>query len=127
MSRLALRTPVKVYNPADNVNHSGGIVAKTYVCQNPDGGTNFTPIMSRFSFQAIHANYTAVTVKAQATLDNSTWFDLPGKTTSTSGNIVEVDTIGIGGPYHSIRIHVTATDSGGDDTMEVWVGVEYLD
>ncbi len=126
MSNLALRIPVKEYDPSDDAAISA-VTVKEFTCQDPDGLGNFSPILSRFSFQPIFANYTAVTVKAQATLDGSTYFDLPGKTTSTSGGIVEVNTLGNAGPYLSVRILATATLSGSTDTMEIWVGTEYLD
>jgi len=77
--------------------------------------------MSRISMQVIFANYTGVTVKMQGNLDGTTWSDISGMAISVSGDILTA-TIG---PLNQIRIFVTATLSGGTDTLETWLMVEF--
>jgi len=73
--------------------------------------------LQRLSFQVIFAGYTSVTVKIQASLDSVTFADVTDFTISTTGDIVSGEI----GPYEKIRIHVTATLSGGADSLEVWM------
>ncbi len=74
----------------------------------------------RLSMQVIFAGYTAVTVKAQATLDGSAWADVPQFTITSTDCIVA----GEFGPMAQLRIVASGTLSGGADSLEVWLGIE---
>jgi len=77
--------------------------------------------ISRISMQAIFAGYTGVNVKMQSTLDDVTWSDVSAMAIGTSGDIVSQRI----GPFSQIRIFVTATLSGGADTLETFLMVEF--
>ncbi len=111
MGRVIADAALKVYAPAAETDLSGGVVAITRECRG----------VGRVSFQPVFAGYTSVTVKLQATLDGTNWFDVPSATTDTSGAIVSAALLGSGGPYAKYRVHVTGTLSAGTDTFELWV------
>lgn len=70
-------------------------------------------LVRRAAFQVTFAGYTSVTVKAQVQIDGTNWQDIPGATTSTSGDIVGFDVP----PCRQFGILVTATSSAGADTL----------
>ena len=72
------------------------------------------------SFQVVFANYTAVTVKFQRSLDGgTTWDDISGASISTSGDVVAFTP---NAPL--IRLSVGATLSGAADTLTVHLYME---
>lgn len=115
----SLNAASKLYDPADDTDLSAGVTpaALSFDVSNSMGNKH----LSRLTFQPVFSGYTSVTVKAQATLDNTTWADISGATTSTSGAIVSFAITA----YHAVRLYVTGTLSGGTDTMEVWVRQEF--
>ena len=74
----------------------------------------------RVSFQPVFANYTSVTVKAQRSLDNTTWADVTSATTDTSGAVID---FAPEAPY--VRLSITGTLSASADTMAVWAYMDY--
>jgi hypothetical protein len=86
----------------------------------PDTSIVFdTKGVRRMSVQLIFANYTSVTVKAQRSLDASTYTDISGATSSTSDEIYD---FAPNAPW--VRLSIAGTLSGSADTMEVWVYME---
>jgi len=80
--------------------------------------------VARFTFQAIFANYTGVTVKAQrkvATGTTDNWVDVTSATTSTNKGIVD-----FAPEAPQVRLSIAGTLSGGADTIEVWAYMDYF-
>jgi len=75
----------------------------------------------KISMQVIFAGYTGVNVKLQGNLDGTTFGDIPGLAVSTSGDTVTATF----GPLNEIRVFATGTLSGGADTLEVHLMVEF--
>lgn len=74
----------------------------------------------RLTFQPVFANYTGVTVKAQRSVDNTTWSDITSATTGTSGAVIDAAPEA---PY--ARLSITGTLSASADTMQVWAYLDY--
>lgn len=108
---LAWHDSVRVIN-ASEVDYGAGVAGSAISARG----------LYRLSFQALWANYTAVTVKLQGTLDDSTWADISGFSITTSGNLISSEV----GPYRSIRVHITGTLSGGADTLSVYLQMSRL-
>jgi hypothetical protein len=86
----------------------------------PDTSVEFDTIgVRRVSVQIVFANYTSVTVKAQRSLDGTTWNDITDATASTSGTVYD---FAPEAPH--VRLSIAGTLSGSADTMEVWVYME---
>ncbi len=77
--------------------------------------------ISKISMQVIFSGYTSVDMQLQGTLDGDTWTDIAGMSVTATGDIVTTTF----GPLAQIRIDGTGSLSGGTDTMEVWLMVEY--
>lgn len=75
--------------------------------------------VKRVAAQVVFANYTAVTVKAQASLTSGVWNDITGAEASASGDIITFPAMDTGGPYVQWRLHITATLSASADTMTI--------
>src|SRR3990167_7076662 len=89
-------------------------------------GVEFVAVWMKF------ANYTGVTVKLQETLDNDSYMDITGATTSTTNTDISahregpIDATDRAGLLRGsrIRISIAGTLSGSADTMEVWLYAE---
>ena len=127
MPNYSILPAIKEYNPDDDTDLSSGVAAWTISVEDPESTKLGHPKLRRFSFQPIFANYTSVTVKAQGTLDGTTWADIASATTSTSGDIVDVDCSETQGPFSQVRVLVTGTLSASTDTFDLWVMKQYTD
>ena len=89
-------------------------------------GVKFVTVWMKF------ANYTSVTVKLQETLDNESYMDITGATTSTTNTDISahregpIDSTDRAGLLRGsrIRISIAGTLSASADTMEVWLYAE---
>jgi hypothetical protein len=107
----AFAGPTKVFLGATNE----ALAANVDVTFNTKG-------VRRVSFQPVFAGYTAVTVKAQRSVDNVTWADVASATTDTSGAIID---FAPEAPY--TRLNITGTLSAGADDMAVWAYLDYAE
>lgn len=78
------------------------------------GPTIDTRGVERVSFQPIITGFTSPTVKAQRSLDGTNWADVASATTATSAAVID---FAPEAPF--ARVHVTATQSGGADSLTV--------
>lgn len=102
---VAVRGPIKVVD-ASEVDYSAGL----------GRAAHRTEVVRRATMQVIFAGYTAVTVKAQRSLDGVTWDDIAGASITVTGDVVD---FAVEAPH--MRLHITATLSVGADTLEVWL------
>ncbi len=113
----------------DDFNYGAGFAQTARdVIVNGEGTFANEGVVMAVSAYVVFANYTSVTVKAQATLDGTNWEDIPSATTSTSATIISfplvhftgsVSVDNSEGPWIQWRLHVTGTLSGSTDTLVV--------
>ncbi len=123
MGSNGLRYIPDYINAADDFNYGSGVAGTTQEIF--QGGVTgiANQFVARVSFQLNFANYTSVTVKAQARVHatSGNWEDISGATTSADNDIVTFNTMGDAGPYSQYRLHTTATLSGSTDTLDVTI------
>lgn len=83
--------------------------------------TSKSPGWKRVSMQIIVAGYTKVKVRLNGSLDGVTFSEIKGMAVKKSGDI-KIEDIG---PLAKIRISAEGNLSGGTDTLDVWLGVEF--
>ncbi len=100
------------YDPAADTDISTELTAYSITVRQDNG-----MFMSHLSIQPTWSNYTAVTVHVEGSVDGTNFVDIPGASTSTSGDILEdIETAA----FDTVRVRVVGTLSVSTDTIDIW-------
>ena len=115
MARESVSRMIQRYDPAADTDIGTEVTAYTVALRDANG-----MFLRRIAIQVIFSGYTGVIVHLEATIDGTNWQDIPGATTSTSGDIITLNTSILEGPYDQIRVRATGALSAGTDTIDIY-------